>query len=181
MTMYLHERPNPPDKNPGLRRKLRKLSTGGTEPIRSRGRVMLRKTEPNTSFQATTLRKAHNILNLDLMKHDEYKETSKDKQAVAKQFWSYVKSKRRDATGVAPLRKDSVLMSHAKGKASILNQQTEYVSVFSKEERDIPSKGVSSHPVMENLNISQAGVTKLMKGLNMNKAREPVKISPKAK
>ena len=42
---------------------------------------------------------------------------------------------------------------------------------------DIPSKGVSLNPDMENLNISQAGVTKLLKGLNMNKASGSDKIS----
>ena len=47
-----------------------------------------------------------------------------------------------------------------------------------KKEEDISSKGVSLHPVMENLNISQAGVTKVLKGLNTNKASEPDRISP---
>ena len=58
-----------------------------------------------------------------------------------------------------------------------LNQQ--YVSIFSKEEEDIPSKGVRSHPPMKNLNISKEGVTKLLKELNMNTASGPDKISLK--
>ena len=75
----------------------------------------------------------------------------------------------------------SVLVLDVKGKANTLSQQ--YVSILSKEEGDIPPKGVSPHPVMENLNICQAGVTTtvttLLKGLNMNKASGSDKISPK--
>ena len=70
----------------------------------------------------------------------------------------------------------AAVFSGTKGKANTLNQQ--YASIFSKEE-DIPSKDVSPHPVMETLNISQASVTKLLKGLNLNKASGPDKISPK--
>ena len=86
-------------------------------------------------------------------------------------------SKRRDAIGVVALHNESVLMSDAKVKANTLNQQ--YVSIFSKEEGGIPYKCVSPHPVMENLIISQAGVTKLLKGLNMNTPSGPDKIPPK--
>ena len=101
----------------------------------------------------------------------------KDKQAVAKQFWSYVKTRRRDATVATPLHNDGVLVPDTKGKTNTLNQQ--YVTVFSKVEGDISSKGVSPYPVTENLNISQAGVTNLLKGLNTNKASGPDKTSPK--
>ena len=129
-----------------------------------------------------TLRTAHreyteSILNLDLLKQDDYIDTTRDKQSVSKRFWGYVKSKRKDATGVAPLRSNGVLIPDAKGKADTLNKQ--YASVFTKDEDDAPSKGVSPHPVIENLNITEAGVTKLLKGLNPNKASGPDKISPK--
>ena len=60
----------------------------------------------------------------------------------------------------------SVLMSDA--KVHTINQH--YVYVFSKEVEDMPSNGVSPHPVMENLSSSWVGVTKLLKGLNKNKA-----------
>ena len=78
---------------------------------------------------------------------------------------------------MAPLHNDGILMSDAKGKANTLNQN--YVSIFRKEEGDNPSKGLSPHSVMENLNIVQAAVTKLLKRLNMNKASAPDKTSPK--
>ena len=48
------------------------------------------------------------------------------------------------------------------GKANTLNQQ--YVFIFSNEDGDIPFEGVSLHPVKDNLSISLAGVTKLLKG-----------------
>ena len=96
----------------------RKLSTRGAWPIGSGGRVM-----PNSSVSSAKLIKCtYSILHLELLKQDVYKETtcSKDKQAVAKQFWSYVKSKRRFATGDAHLRNDDVPVSDAKGKANTL-------------------------------------------------------------
>ena len=45
-----------------------------------------------------------------------------------KKFWGYIKSIKKDASGVSPLKKDGVFVSDSKGKANILNQQ--YASVF---------------------------------------------------
>ena len=61
-----------------------------------------------------------------------------------------------------------------KGKNTV-NQQ--YVFIFSKEEVDIQSTGVSPHPANENLSTSQPGVIKLLKEANMNKASVPDKIA----
>ena len=98
-----------------------------------------------------TVCKAHkeyieSVLNLDLITQDEYNLNSKDKPAIAKQFWSYAKSKLRDTTGVALKHIEGVLVSCAKGKTN--NRNYQYVTIFSKEEGEIPSKGASPHPVI---------------------------------
>ena len=104
-----------------------------------------------SSWAQYTVHKIHkeyivNVLNLDLITQDEYNLNSKDKPAIAKQFWSYAKSKLRDTTGVALKHIEGVLVSCAKGKTN--NRNYQYVTIFSKEEGEIPSKGASPHPVI---------------------------------
>ena len=53
-------------------------------------------------------------------------------------FWQFVKLKRKDSCGIAPMRKDCILISDSLGKANVLNRQ--YSSVFTPiKEEDIPS------------------------------------------
>jgi hypothetical protein len=40
-----------------------------------------------------------------------------------KPFWKYVKSKRQESGGIAPLKKGTVLISDSKGKAELLLNQ----------------------------------------------------------
>lgn len=51
-------------------------------------------------------------------------------QNNSKPFWKYVKSKRQDNVGVAPLKENGSLCSDSKGKANILIQQ--FKSVFTR-------------------------------------------------
>ena len=44
----------------------------------------------------------------------------RERVSVTKKFWSYVKSKRRDISGVSPLTKDNQEVTDSKGKAEIL-------------------------------------------------------------
>ena len=63
LPVYYHEKSNPPDKNPGSQRKLRKFPTGRTGPIRSGRRVHTEKDQ--SKFLAlhiraqATVRKTH--------------------------------------------------------------------------------------------------------------------------
>ncbi len=50
-----------------------------------------------------------------------------------KRFWSYIKSKRCENSGVAPLMKDGTLQSDSSTKANMLNNQ--FVSVFTNAQR----------------------------------------------
>jgi hypothetical protein len=51
-----------------------------------------------------------------------------------KKFWNYIKGKKCDNSGVAPLKRDGVAYSNSKTKAQILNQQ--FTSVFTSKDSD---------------------------------------------
>ena len=63
-------------------------------------------------------------------------------------FWQFVKLKRKDSCGIAPMRKEGILISDSSGKANVLNRQ--YSSVFTPiKEEVIPSStqpGISKMP-----------------------------------
>jgi hypothetical protein len=100
-----------------------------------------------------------------------------DKQSL-KTFWGYIKSLKKDASGIAPLKQDGVLISDAKGKADILNKQ--YASVFTEEDTtSIPDLGPCPYPKMPTPVIQQIGVQKLLCNLNTNKAAGPDNLSPR--
>ena len=90
-------------------------------------------------------------------------EVSSDYRDNAKKFWSYIKSKGQEWTGVAPLKnKMGFLQSDNKSKADILNDQ--FQSVFTKENlNNFPDKGKSPYSTMKDIKISTNGVHKLLK------------------
>ena len=92
-----------------------------------------------------------------------------------KRFWGFIKSKRCDNTGVAPLKHQTsgITYSDNKAKANILNEQ--FSSVFNKnEDKDnITKKGESPHPSMAEIKIHESGIFKLLNGLNIHKATGP--------
>jgi hypothetical protein len=94
-----------------------------------------------------------------------------------KKFWAYIKSKRCDNCGVAPLKgQDGLVHSDSITKANILNDQ--FSSVFNKDEdiNTIPSKGTSPTNTMPNITIGPPGVAKLLKNLKQHKATGPDEI-----
>jgi hypothetical protein len=65
---------------------------------------------------------------------------SDDNTSNPKRFWSFIKSKRTESSGVAPLRREGILHSDTTTKEDILNDQ--FTSVFSAEQGgDITTKG----------------------------------------
>lgn len=78
-------------------------------------------------------------------------------------FWSYIKSKGQEFSGVAPLKnKAGFIQSDNLSKANILNDQ--FHSVFTKEDHtNFQDKEPSPYPTMKNINISTEGVYKLHK------------------
>jgi hypothetical protein len=89
-----------------------------------------------------------------------------------KPFWRYIYSQKNDRSGVAPLKEGSTLVSDSKSKAEMLNQQ--FTSVFTKDDTNgdtvLPGP---SYPPIEALQIQTAGVEKLLKNLQPNKAAGP--------
>ena len=93
----------------------------------------------------------------------------------SKPFWKYVKAKRQDNTGVAPLKKGGTLISNSVAKAKILLDQ--FQSVFTKPDNSPPPtmKG-QPYPSLGDLTVDVNGVAKLLKNLKPNKASGPDSI-----
>ena len=112
-----------------------------------------------------SIREAH-----DTYVHDVIGQSA---QENPKKFWSYIKGKKQESSGVSPLRNvDGVIHSEANVKANILNRQ--FVSVFTKEDTaNIPDKGPSPYASMEGITVTPNGVEKLLRDLKPDKATGP--------
>ena len=90
----------------------------------------------------------------------------------SKKFWAYIKSRRCDNVGVAPLMKEGILHSSPEVKAELLNKQ--FASVFTDEDtQNMPNLGPSPHPEVPLFQITSPGVLKLLQNINPNKATGP--------
>lgn len=98
-----------------------------------------------------------------------------DSSGKSKKLWSFIKSKRCDNSGVAPLMKNGVLKCDSTTKANILNDQ--FVSVFTDEQTtSLPDLGPAVHPEVPNFSISVAGIEKLLSNLKPFTATGPDNI-----
>ena len=80
-----------------------------------------------------------------------------------------------DNSGLAPLKRDGILVTDTVEKADILSNQ--FQSVYTNEtDTDIPDKGHSPHTKMPQINISSAGVSKRLSNINPHKACGPDNI-----
>jgi len=93
-----------------------------------------------------------------------------------KKFYSYIKSKKSDSSGIAPLRDVGTLHSTPLEKAEILNRP--FSSVFTTENLEhTPHLGESPHRSVPEITVTEKGVFKLLNGLNPHKASGPDQIS----
>ena len=90
-----------------------------------------------------------------------------------KRFWSYIKSLRKDSSGIAPLKDNGRLFNASKDKADILNRQ--YQSVFTQEDPNtkVPDPEGKPYPDTNNILVSEDGVRKLLQKCNPQKATGP--------
>ena len=98
---------------------------------------------------------------------------SQDLKENSKRFWSYVKSKRQEASGVsALLNEDGFLQSDTTVKAEILNKQ--FQSVYMQQNTNsFPDKSPSPYQPMQNVSVNPNGIQKLLKDLRPYKATGP--------
>jgi hypothetical protein len=72
---------------------------------------------------------------MGLCKHKNHRRA---KQQQHKPFWKYIKTKRQESGGIAPLKKGTNPISDSKGKAELFLNQ--FKSVFTKPtNNDLPS------------------------------------------
>ena len=96
-----------------------------------------------------------------------------EQQPKQKRFWNYIKSLRKDTTGVSPLKDNGRLFNTARDKADILSRQ--YQSVYTKEDQDspVPDPEGTPYPRMEDFSVTEEGVEKLLQRSNPHKASGP--------
>ena len=95
-----------------------------------------------------------------------------------RQFWKYIRAKRKDASGVSPLLVNDSLVSDSVGKAAALSNQ--FQSVFTREDvSNIPNLNDNNHIApMPTISFTTAGIQSLLSDIDPNKAQGPDKIAP---
>jgi hypothetical protein len=92
-----------------------------------------------------------------------------------KPFWRYIKSKRQDSCGIAPLKKGTQLISDNKGKANLLIQQ--FKSVFTQTtDTTLPSTKIQCKNKIKPIIIKQEGLEKLLSKVNPSNSSGPDNI-----
>ena len=92
-------------------------------------------------------------------------------QPMQKRFWNYIKSLRKDSTGIAPLKDNGRLFNTCKYKADILNRQ--YQSVFTQEDPDteVPYPEGKPYPAMNDMQVSEEELGKLLQKKQSTKSQ----------
>ena len=90
-----------------------------------------------------------------------------------KRFWNFIKSTRRDNSGVAPLKENGRLYSDPLDKANILNRQYQSVFTNDKDCNTNPTPDGEPAPTMPHIENTTNGVMKLLMKLNPQGASGP--------
>ena len=92
-----------------------------------------------------------------------------------KRFWSFVKARRTDHCGVAPLNEDGSVYSDSVAKSNILNKY--FNSVYTEELfHNMPTMVENDYPDMPEIVITLQGVVSLLQKLKPFKACGPDQI-----
>ena len=102
-----------------------------------------------------------------------------------KKFWTFIKSRKNDGSGVSPLKDQGVLITDNKRRADLLNKQ--FQSAFGKKESYNEQEFFErcnmawdeSKPVMGDITVTQEGVEKLLRQITPTKAAGPDGVSPR--
>ena len=101
------------------------------------------------------------------------------KEENVKPFWNFIKSKKRDSSGIAPLKSNGILHSEASNKANILNKLNNSNLVFSTDipiASPLPKPPGINYTKIDHLKITISGVDKLLKNFKISKAAGPYGI-----
>ena len=91
------------------------------------------------------------------------------KPTVTKRFWTYMRSKRQDNVGVAPLEINDDVVSDSREKAKLLNDH--FKSVFTKEDlQNMTPEATSPYADIPSIYFSTAWITKLLQKVDCKKA-----------
>ena len=97
---------------------------------------------------------------------------SDDQTGNPKKLYSFIKSKKCDASGVAPLQSNGINHSDSIRKSNILNNQ--FTSVFTVEDTTtLPKMKPANHPTVRPIMVNSKGVLKLLNDINPYKATGP--------
>jgi hypothetical protein len=100
-----------------------------------------------------------------------------------KRFWTYIKHKKKDSSGIPALKENGVLHNLPGKKASILNNQ--FKGAFSERTNKSSDELAQNfklpglYPPIETLNITSPGIEKLLLNLSPHKAAGPDNIRPR--
>ena len=98
-----------------------------------------------------------------------------DSRSNSKKFWSFIKGRRKDNTGVTSLSVGGTTVTDDTSKANALNNQ--FASVFTRENvSTVPVISGVSFPDMDDIQIDVNGVAQLLSSLDPQKATGPDKI-----
>lgn len=100
-----------------------------------------------------------------------------DKPSTNK-FFSFLKSVKKESSGIPTLKRNGTTSSETHDKANTLNMQ--FQSAFTTDNDNImPDMDKEKYSPMNEINITENGVRKLLKLLNPNKASGPDELIPR--
>ena len=96
------------------------------------------------------------VSNIFTLEENETDPDSPKKNIKVKRFWSFVKSLKKEASGITSLRENGILKTDTVEKANICNRQ--FQSAFTREaDTEIPLKGARPFSSMEEITVDPVG------------------------
>ena len=119
------------------------------------------------------------VQRLSRKSHDDHVQNLISEDKSTKKLWNYIKSQRKEETGIADLTENNKHISNAKEKADLFNKQ--FSNVFSSPcDKEYPPADLSAEPnTLNSITVSKNGVLKLLLGINESKATGPDDIPGK--
>jgi len=113
--------------------------------------------------------------NLGIKSHNKYvsKLLNPNNNHGNKHFWSYIKSKKKNQSGMPSLELHHQTFSDSQSKANILNDQ--FSSVFTTSSPDDCARSLDGvpYPTVPPIDVDVDGVTRLLHNLQPHKAPSP--------